>query len=187
MEVSDDPDEVLFARAQAGDKAAYSDIIHRYQRPLYQFTFRLLNDAALAQDATQAALARGWLKRASFTFRGSARFSTWLFQLARNAAMDLLRRRREPLEEPREQIGPEPTPPEAMQQRELAERIATAIARLPEPQRVAITLAEYHDLGAKEIATILRCSIRAAESHLYRAKQTLRATLADCWEELHSS
>ncbi|MCZ7593287.1 MAG: sigma-70 family RNA polymerase sigma factor [Kiritimatiellae bacterium] len=182
MEENGDLDRVLVERAQRGDRAAYTEIIERYQLPLYQFTFRLLNDAALAQDATQEALARGWLKRASFKFRGQAKFSTWLFQLARNAAIDLLRKRREyPLEAvSAEPVSPTPDAAEVLRLRELAVRIAAALSDLPEPQRVAITLAEYHNLSTREIADVLHCTTRAAESHLYRAKQSLRVALADC-------
>lgn len=189
MEAFADPDKILFERAQRGDRAAYTEIIGRYQLPLYHFAFRLLNDAALAQDATQEALARGWLRRASFKFRGQAKFSTWLFQLARNAAIDLLRKRREyPLEAvTTEPSSSAPDAAEALHHRELAARIAAALSDLPEPQRVAVTLAEYHSLPVREIAAVLHCTARAAESHLYRAKQSLRIALADCWKDVRNS
>lgn len=186
MQGAPDPDQALVERVQRGDQAAFTLLVERYQLPLYQFTFRLLNDAALAQDATQEAFARGWLKSASFRFRGQARFSTWLFQLARNAAIDLLRKRRE---RPMEAVSTEPASAipdaaEMLSRREQAARIAAAVAALPEAQRVAITLSEYHGLPTREIARVLRCSTRAAESHLYRARQSLRIALADCREGL---
>ncbi len=176
----------MVERSQRGDRAAYSELVERYQTPLYQFTFRLLNDAALAQDAAQEALARGWLKCSSFRFRKNARFSTWLFQLARNAAIDIARRRREVSLDalPREPLSPAPDASGVAQDNELGIRIAAAFAALPEAQRTAVTLAEYHAMSAREIASVLGCSTRAAESHLFRGKQALRSALADCWAEL---
>ncbi len=168
--------------ALRGDRAAFTALVERYQTPLYRFAWRLLGgDAALAQDAAQEALARAWIKRTSFRFRPGARFSTWLFQLARNAAVDLLRKRRETLlaEEAPEIPAPGADAAAAAQHREIGARIAAAIAALPEEQRTAVVLAEYHDHSARDIAVVLRCSTRAAESHLFRAKQALRAALAD--------
>lgn len=182
MSAHDDPDHALVEAAQGGDRDAFNSLVERYQTPLYQFAWRLLGgDAALAQDAAQEALARAWIKRASFRFRPGARFSTWLFQLARNAAIDLLRKRRETLlaEEVSEIRAPGADAAAAAQHREIGARIAAAIAALPEEQRTAVVLAEYHGHSAREIADVLRCSTRAAESHLFRAKQTLRTALAD--------
>lgn len=188
MEEREDPDRQLVERAQRGDRDAYTELVERYQAPLYQFTFRVLNDAALAQDATQEALARGWIKRASFHFHGHAQFSTWLFQLARNAAIDLLRKRREqPMDSVvQEPASSDPNAADIALNQELGERIATAFAALPEAQRTAVTLAEYHGMSAREIANVLHCSTRAAESHVYRGKQTLRELLADCWADIRS-
>ncbi|MCO5067299.1 MAG: sigma-70 family RNA polymerase sigma factor [Kiritimatiellae bacterium] len=188
MEDGNDPDRVWVERSQQGDRAAYTKLVERYQTPLYQFAFRLLNDAALAQDVAQEALARGWLKRASFRWRHNARFSTWLFQLARNAAIDLIRRRRELSLDAvaHEPISPALDAAGAAQDKELGARIAAAFAALPEAQRTATTLSEFHGMSAREIAIVLHCSTRSAESHLYRGKQALRVALADCWTDLHA-
>ena len=186
MSVHNDPDRALVEAAQGGDRAAFTSLVERYQTPLYQFAWRLLGgDAAGAQDVAQEALARAWIKRASFRFRPGARFSTWIFQLARNAAIDLLRKRREglPVENAPDIPDPGADAAAAAQHREIGARIAAAFAALPEIQRTAVTLATYHDASAREIADVLRCSARAAESHLYRGKQHLRVLLADCWNE----
>ncbi len=171
----------MIARALAGDREAFARVVEHYQRPLYQFAYRLLGDASLAQDATQEAFARAWIKRASFRFRPGANYSTWLYRLARNSALDLLRKRREvPLEGiGRDRPDPGADAAAAAQLAELGARIEAAIAALPEEQRAAIALAEYENRSAREIAAILGCSTRAAESHLYRARQALRAELAD--------
>lgn len=180
-------ERLLVERYLRGDRDAFTALVERFQTPLYQFAWRILGDTALAQDVAQEAFARAWIKRASYRVRPDARFSTWLFQLARHAALDLLRRRREVSLD--ELVG-EPTHPgadaaAAAGHRELGERIAAAFAALPEAQRTAVTLAEYHGMSAREIAGVLRCSTRAAESHLYRGKQQLRGLLADCWAAYH--
>ncbi|HMP75553.1 MAG TPA: sigma-70 family RNA polymerase sigma factor [Kiritimatiellia bacterium] len=181
MPAYDDPDRALVEATQRGDRAAFTALVERHQKPLYQFAWRLLGDAALAQDATQEALARAWIKRTSFQFRPGARYSTWLFQLARNAAVDLLRKRREVALDDDAADLPHTAEDAAImaQHKEIGERIASAVAALPEEQRTAVVLAEYHGHSAREIAMVLRCSPRAAESHLYRAKQALRTALAD--------
>jgi RNA polymerase sigma-70 factor (ECF subfamily) len=178
-------EHILVERYLRGDRDAFAALMDRYQTPLYQFAWRILGDAALAQDATQEAFARAWIKRARYRARPGARFSTWLFQLARHAALDALRRRREAS---LDELTHEPRDPginaaEAACNQELSARIAAAFAALPEAQRAAVTLSEYHGLRAREIARVLRCSTRAAESHIYRGKQRLHILLADCWAE----
>lgn len=185
MLVGMEDDRILIERYLRGERDAFTALVERFQGPLYQFAYRILGDTALAQDATQEAFARAWLKRGSYRVRPDARFSTWLFQLARNAAVDQLRRRREV---PLDDLTQEPVQPGAdaaavAQQRELGARIAAAFAALPEAQRTAVTLAVYHGASAREIARVLRCSTRAAESHVFRAKRQLRVLLADCWDE----
>lgn len=174
-------DGELVVRVARGDREAFTALVERYQRPLYQFAYRLLNDAALAQDVTQETFARAWIKRASYRVRPHAAYSTWLFHLARNVALDLIRKRRETVSDDAVASLPD-SRAHAAAAAELAEigaRIAAAVAALPEEQRTAVVLAEYHGRSAREIGAVLGCSVRAAESHLYRAKQSLRAALAD--------
>lgn len=155
--------------------AAFDELLARYRRPLLNFIYRLLGDAAEAEDVAQEVFVRAYRHWADYDSR--QKLSTWLFALARNAAIDRLRYRQRhptaPLEE-----SPEPTTiSREVENREIGAQIAAAMAALPEDQRTAIVLAEYHDLSHAEIAEIMDCSVKSVESRLYRAKAALREKL----------
>lgn len=178
-----DPDEPLVRRAQAGEQDALTGVLHRYRDPVFAFVYRLLGGHANAEDVAQETFVRAFQNLHRFRFQPGARFSTWLFQLARNAALDELRRQRRHTHHPAEAAPAEPvdTAPDAARQlmnRELGDAIARAVATLPEDQRTALVLAEYHALPAAEVARVLGCSVRGAESRLFRARQTVRTLLA---------
>jgi RNA polymerase sigma-70 factor, ECF subfamily len=181
----EDPDLPLVERIQGGNEKAFNDLMGRYKRPILNFIYRLVGDATEADDLAQEVFVRTY--RNLRTFRpGTAQFSTWLFQLAHNASIDCLRKRaRRPVDpvEPAtlaEAAATSTSPPDHETEiREIGERIATAVAELPEDQRTAFVLAEYHGMSYAEIAEIMRCSEKSVESRLYRAKQSLRTRLGD--------
>ncbi len=113
-------------------------------------------------------------------------FSTWLFQVARNAAIDCLRRRKRHPADSLSVIdddggslaGIGRTPDQQASAHEIGEEIAAAVALLPEDQRMALVLTEYDDLSHAEIAALLKSSEKSVESRLYRARQFLRLRLA---------
>jgi RNA polymerase sigma-70 factor (ECF subfamily) len=175
----------LVARLQAGQDAAFEELLRRYERPIVNFCYRLLGNASDADDVAQEVFVRVYQRIADYRPRGKPsptnrgcrvpQFSTWLFALARNACIDRLRYRKRHPTEPLEGV-PEPTT--TTQYDDLGEHIAAAIAELPEEQRTAIVLAEYHEMSYAEIAAVMKCSEKSVESRLYRAKQTLRRRLA---------
>jgi RNA polymerase sigma-70 factor (ECF subfamily) len=168
-----DPDDAeLVAQLQAGEEDAFEKLLARYRRPIINFAYRLLGNAADADDVAQEVFVRFY--RNIHTYRPRAKFSTWLFALARNACLDRLRYRQR---HPTEPLNSAPEPASYTQYDDVGEHIAAAIAELPEDQRTAIALAEYHDLSYAEIAAIMRCSEKSVEARLYRAKQTLRQKL----------
>lgn len=162
----------LIEQLQAGHDAAFDELLSRYKRPVLNFCYRMIGDEA--EDVAQEVFVRVYQRICDY--RPRAKFSTWLFALARNACIDRLRYRKRHPTEPLES-APEPftTPRETD---EIGEQIAAAIAELPEDQRTAIVLAEYHDMSYAEIAGVMKCSEKSVESRLYRAKQTLRQRLA---------
>lgn len=176
-----DPDLPLLERLQAGEEAALEAIMARYERPVHTFVFRMLNDAQEAEDVAQEVFVRVYRNAKRFDPR--ARFSTWLFQIARNAALDRARQRArrgnfQSLEKAAEKVpGSGKTPSEDFQALETGEAIAAAVAALPEDQRAALVLAEYEDRSQEEIAEILGCTVKSAEGLLYRARQFLRQRL----------
>jgi len=152
--------------------------MRRYKHPVVNFIFRMLGNAHDADDVAQDVFVR--VHQNLDTYRASMKFSTWLFALARNAAIDRLRwrsrHRAEPIESVPEIVASSGTA-EDVNAREIGDEIAAAVAKLPEDQRTAIVLSEYHGMSYAEIAGVMRCSEKSVESRLYRARQTLRAAL----------
>lgn len=178
QQLHEQSDSEVVRRIQSGDNDAFDELMRRYKRPVVNFVYRLLGNAEDADDIAQEVFVRVYQNLD--TYRAETKFSTWLFALARNAAIDRLRWRArhptEPIESAPQLIAPAGTDNEASA-REIGEQIAAAVAKLPEDQRTALVLAEYQGLSYAEIAGVMRCSEKSVESRLYRAKQTLRSSL----------
>jgi len=184
-----DPDAVLMLRVQRGDRAAFTKLVERYQQPVMNFIQRSLRDETEAEDLAQMVFLQVYKSRARY--RRTARFTTWLFTIARNLCLNEIRRRsRHPadsLEEtyadsedqPRLQIEDPtaPSAPDKLLHRELSEKIAAAVAGLPENQRSAILLCRQEDLSYEEMAKILGCSLSATKSLIHRGRETLKEIL----------
>ena len=179
----------LLRRLQGGAEDAWRELLARWRKPLLNFLFRMTADAALADDVAQETFVRA--SRNIAHFRPAAAgletaFSAWLFQIARHAALDALRhRRRHPAEALEEQPASgglladgAPSPARAAELRDMAAVIAAAVQELPEEQRTAIILAEYHDFAVAQIAAVMGTNVKSVEARLYRARQTLRQRLA---------
>lgn len=173
----------LVARSRMGDQEAYAQLMDYYQGPILNFVYRLVGNQAEAEDIAQDVFVRAYQKLGQFAFRTSRdRFSTWLYQLARNAAIDVLRRRhRRPIQSLDEfpLLTPvaegDPARDAGNRERELA--IASAIAELPEDQRVSLVLSVYEGQSYADIAKIMKSSVKSVESRIYRARHYLRQQL----------
>ena len=180
MQLHEQPDSELVRQIQSGEDAAFDELMRRYKRPVVNFAYRLLGSAADADDVAQEVFVRAY--RNLDTYRTETKFSTWLFALARNAAIDHLRWRRRHPTEPLNDV-PEPAAvSRETETHEIGEQSAAAVAKLPEDQRTALVLAEYHGQSYAEIAAVMRCSEKSVESRLYRAKHTLRGSLRHLME-----
>ena len=175
MELHELTDFQVVERIQSGDDSAFDELMRRYKRPVVNFVYRMLGDAGDADDVAQEVFVRVF--RHIGEYQPRTKFSTWLFALARNAALDRLRWHKRHPTEPLESVPEPTTTPREIQTREVDEHIAAAVSRLPEDQRTAIVLAEYHGMSYAEIGAIMHCSEKSVESRLYRAKQTLRERL----------
>lgn len=174
-------DRECVGRVQAGDDAAFTELMGRYKGPVLSFICRLTGDPAGAEDLAQDTFVRVYRNFHRFSYRHSSdRFSTWLFQVARHVALDALRRRRRRPTQSLE-VTPEPVDPAdpaaSSDQTDREALIAAAMAGLPEDQRTAMVLAVYEDLPCAEIATVMRTTEKSVEARLYRARQYLRARL----------
>lgn len=176
-----DFDDSLAARIRDGDETAFTELMDRYKRVVLNFVYRLLGNASEADDIVQEVFVRVYRNIRSFR-PGGARFSTWIFQIARNAAIDHLRKRARRREEPLDDLTRAAPASHAVEANEIGARIAAAVAELPEDQCTAFVLAEYHGMSYAEIADIMKCSAKSVESRLYRAKQFLKEKLADLVE-----
>jgi RNA polymerase sigma factor (sigma-70 family) len=179
-------DEILMRALAAGDDRALNGLMDRWQAPLRGFLYRYTQNEHDALDLAQETFVRVYQHRRRF--REGARFSTWMFQIALNLARSHTRwLRRHPTDSlDRESETPNSRLhiPHAVTPADdalLAEKIATvrsAIASLPAELREAVILFEYEDKSHAEIAAIARTTPKAVETRLYRARQSLRKTLA---------
>ncbi len=174
-----------------GDEASFELLLLRYRTPLCHFLSRMVRDPAMAEDLAQEVFLRVY--RARKEYRPSAKFTTWLFRIATNLALNAIRDTRyrqleDSLDEVQEgEDGPQPAlevpDRQPMIEQRLIDRdraalIHRAILTLPEKQRAAVLLHKYHELDYDEIAGILECSVSALKSLLFRAYEALRVELA---------
>ncbi|HXP58876.1 MAG TPA: sigma-70 family RNA polymerase sigma factor [Dongiaceae bacterium] len=184
-----EPDAALMLRVKQGDGAAFAELVDRYKQPILNLVYRMLHDATEAEDLAQNVFVQVF--RSAHRYEVSAKFSTWLFTIARNLALNELRRRsRHPSEsmdatrpdqddQPLQQFEDKKTvsPPERLLHGELEEKIERALAELPENQRTAILLCRQDELSYEEIAKVLGCSLSATKSLIHRGRETLKYKL----------
>jgi RNA polymerase sigma-70 factor, ECF subfamily len=192
MPVPPDPDAVLMLRVKRGDRAAFAELVEKYKQPVMNFVYRSLRDETEAEDLAQNVFLQVYKSRSRY--KQTAKFSTWLFTIARNLCLNELRRRsRHPAEsieetqaenESREggtqrqyEDKSQMAPPEKLLQEELAQKIEEALAELPENQRSAILLCRQDELSYEEIADVLDCSLSATKSLIHRGRETLKEKL----------
>jgi RNA polymerase sigma-70 factor, ECF subfamily len=181
-------DVQLMLDVKAGDQASFELLLQKYRAPLVNFLYRMVRDRDTAEDLAQEAFLRVY--RARKGYEPNAKFTTWLYHIATNLALNSLRdgRYRQmavSLDELDEQARPalevpDPAPDaeQSLLERDRTRLVWQAVAELPERQRAAVLLHKYHDLGYGEIAKILGCSESALKSLLFRAYESLRVRLA---------
>ena len=159
MQLHEQPDSEIVRQIQSDDAAAFDELMRRYKRPVVSFIFRMLGNSQDADDVAQDVFVRVYQNLD--TYRPETKFSTWLFALARNAAIDRIRwrarHRTESIESAPEIMAPSGTA-EEVNAHEIGDQIAAAVAKLPEDQRTAVVLSEYHEMSYAEIAGVMRCS-----------------------------
>jgi RNA polymerase sigma-70 factor, ECF subfamily len=178
-------------RARGGEPEAFRLIVEAYSQPLWRAAFRILGDPGVAEDAVQETFLRAW--RALDRFDEKAEFSTWLYRIAINAAIDKRRerKRREPFsaalpEDVDGRVTARSTaadPQRSALWRDLVEHAREAIAGLPETERTAILLRHFEGCSITEIATALGAKESAAKQAVFRAVQKLRTVLGPLMKE----
>ncbi|MEK7684517.1 MAG: sigma-70 family RNA polymerase sigma factor [Verrucomicrobiota bacterium] len=184
-----DPDAALMLRVKQGDMAAFEELVEKHKQPVMNLIYRTLQDATEAEDLAQNAFVQVF--KSAHRYRASAKFSTWLYTIARNLCLNEIRRRsRHPaqsLESTQSENEDQParqfedvkivSPPDLLLQGELAQKIGQALAELPENQRTAILLFREEEMSYEEIARILKCSLSATKSLIHRGRETLKQKL----------
>ncbi|MGE3475217.1 MAG: sigma-70 family RNA polymerase sigma factor [Rhodospirillaceae bacterium] len=171
-------DAALMSAAARGNDGAWATIVSANLPIVHRTVYRLVRDDQLAEDIAQESFVRLWKLAESWQPRG--RISTWLCHVARNLAIDLIRRRaREQTEDVSDELVADgPTPLEIMAARETETDVERAIAALPERQRTAIRLIHFGDCTGAAAAEIMGVSVEALESLLSRARRSLKAALS---------
>lgn len=166
-----DPDPRTLARARDGDVSAFEDLVRAYQADLWRFTYSYTRDRALAEDATQEAFIRAY--RFLPSFRGDSRFTSWLFRIARNCALDIIRSRKS--QEDRALRAPDPIgPPDPVTRLELQ----TALSAVSDDHREPFLLIEVFGLSYQEAADVLRVRVGTVKSRMHRARAAMMGALA---------
>jgi RNA polymerase sigma-70 factor (ECF subfamily) len=179
-------DEELVARSIGGDQESFNQLVLRWERPIYALAYRVIGREEDARDVCQETFLRAF--RALNGFRGQAKFSSWLYRIALNLCRDWVRKeRRTPVVQAPEELEvlemaavrePTPSVEDLVARRELTRVVERAMARLPEEQRTAIILKEYHELTFQEIADLVGCPLSTVKTRLYQGLSVLRRELA---------
>ncbi|MGD7653729.1 MAG: RNA polymerase sigma factor [Verrucomicrobiales bacterium] len=175
------PDPELMARLAAGEDQALNQLMDRWSKRVIAFLFRMTGNRDRAVELAQETFVK--LYQARGRYRPGGKFSTWLFAIAANLARNELRWRARhptvPLESEEAGAGPaaERTPDEQAAARERIAAVHQAILALPPDLRQALTLFTYEGMSYAEIAKLSRCSAKAVETRIYRARRTLKDQL----------
>ena len=178
-------DHQLVARARNGNADAFEQLVRQHTPQLYRLLTRMLGDATAAEDVTQECFVRAW--RALPSFRGDAKFSTWLYRIAVNEGNRFLAResRREVL--PYDDVLLEvpdlgSRTPELAEAGELREQLERFVAELPAHYRAAVVLRDIEGFSNEEAAELLELDLRNFKSRLHRGRMALRRRLEELAE-----
>ncbi len=176
-------DNALVERLKAGDHKAIDEIVEKYKNPLFAFIIRMGNDHSTSEDIFQET----WIKVIKHVgnFRGDAKFSTWLFQIARNLCIDAGRMKKRgvyvPIEDYEDSLPCEHgiDPFRVLK----AKQVQRIVDSLPDKMKETVVLRYFHDFDEHEISEVLGCPVGTVKSRLYRATNILRKK----WESLEHS
>jgi len=184
-------DADIMRRAAAGDESCFDFLVNKYRRPMIGFMYRMIHNQAIAEELAQEVFLRVY--RARESYRAEARFSTWLYRIAANMAINHARDTKYErasssvyLDQADQETGTKPDVADArpiveadMLRDERMKRIREHVLALPERQRMAVVMHKYQDMDYKQIGSVLKLSESATKSLLFRAYQTLRDRLKE--------
>jgi RNA polymerase sigma-70 factor (ECF subfamily) len=178
-------DEELVALSIDGDTESFNQLVIRWERPIYALAYRVIGREEEARDIVQETFLRAY--RGIGNFRGQAKFSSWVYRIALNLCRDWIRReRRAPIAPTPEgvdviELAAEQGPVESIEalvaRHDMSRVVAKAMDTLPEEQRTAIVLKEYHGMTFQEIADLQGCPLSTVKTRLYQGLSVLRRQL----------
>lgn len=182
-------DAAIMLRVAAGDEAGFNYLAEKYHRPIIHFLFRMVRNQAVAEELAQEVFLRVYRSRESY--RAEAKFTTWLYRIATNLAVNHARDTRHEraaqnvyLDAPDDETGAtpdvaddEPSVEQRLMRDERMAAIRAQVMALPERQRMAVLMHKYQGMDYREIGEVLKLSESATKSLLFRAYQTLRDKL----------
>lgn len=187
-------EQELIERCLHGDTAAFALLVDRYKGAVYNLAAKMVRHPEDAEDVAQETFLQVF--RALPTYRGEARFSTWLYRIAANRALDCLRRRQTPARQAAPLDGDEsdggqglagrlacrdPGPEDQVLRSEARTRLRAVLEGLPDQYRIVVVLHHFQGLSYRDIGEILDLPVRTVETRLYRAKNSLKQALL-AWE-----
>ncbi len=192
VDLASQTDQEIVAQAREGREAAYRELIRRYERPVFSLILRMVRDRQLAEDLSQETFIKAL--NAIGSYRPEFKFSSWIFKIANNAAIDHLRRRevdtlsldgapnatsQDDIEATALQVGDKgETPLAELEARELGTAIERAIGQLRPEYRSCILLRHVEGLAYEEIAQLLDLPLGTVKTYIHRARHELRGMLA---------
>jgi RNA polymerase sigma-70 factor, ECF subfamily len=184
-----DVDAALMLRVKRGDVRAFEELVEKYKQPVINVIYRTLRDLTEAEDLAQNVFVQVY--KSAHRYQATAKFSTWLFTIARNLCLNEIRRRSrhpaESLEASQTEYEGQPvrqfedlktfSPTDNVLQGELEQKLQGALDELPENQRTAILLCRQDELSYEDISEVLGCSLSATKSLIHRGRETLKEKL----------
>lgn len=184
-------DADVMLRVKTGDESAFAFLVQKYRRPIVGFLYRMCHNPSTAEELAQEVFLRVYRSRESY--EASAKFTTWLYRIATNLAVNYARDTRHEragitvrLDEPDQETGTTPdladeslSAEEQLMRRERLAAIRSKVNALPERQRMAVILHKYQQMDYRQIAGVLKLSESATKSLLFRAYETLREQLKE--------
>lgn len=188
--MADPRDEELVALAESGDPVAFGVLVSRHKRMVFNIAWRMLRNRQDAEDAAQEAFLRAF--RSLSTFRGQARFSSWLYRIATNVCLSALQSpcanrafldlEETPASEALDVADSGPGPQEIADRQDLSQRVLELVGALPPKYRAVLTLYYLREQSYEEVADILGVPLGTVKTHLYRAKGLLRERILEHYD-----
>ena len=179
--LSEEEERSLIGRVASGDVEAFKTLHQAYQRRLFAYSMKMLDEEGAAEELCNDVMLDVW--RQAGQFKGRSKLSTWVFGIAHNKALNALRSRARgndvSLDYAASTADARPGPDAAAERRDTREMLAAALGRLSREHREVVELTFYHGFSYEEIAQIVKCPVGTAKTRMFHAKQKLREWLGE--------